>query len=290
MMEAETAVGPLLAALNDCAIDVRLGAARALTNIKDETVITPLIQTLIQLATKGDDVSIREEAAKLLNDVPGGRDALYAPIMDALRISDWTTVVMLIGEPLPFLPANPNLYFWRSLAYPGLGRLKEALADCEWFIKFARDPAETHYLHYASLLSQLNRHEEALAAARRAVELAPDQVDCQGDLAWYAYKAGQYEEGITASHRALELDSHQPTFAFNLGLMLLASGQPGEAVNAYQQGISLCAGLDVGTARAYLDGALGDLDELTTSRPELVSAIGPCKLLLVKPASEEESK
>jgi HEAT repeat protein len=289
IMEVESALEPLMEALKDDATEVRLAAARALTLIKDETAIPSLRETLIELTTAGEDLRIRESAAPILDDVPGGWSALYAPINEALNKSEWATALGLIGEDEPFLPRLPQLYLLRNFAYQGLERWEEALADCDWILRNAPPGTASGYAFptmHTRLLGRLNRLEDALFFARKTAEAFPNEAETHTVLAWQCYKSGQHNEGITAAQNALNLDPNQPKAAFNLGLLLTASERPDEAAGAYQQALALCGNLDAETARAYLNGVIGNLDALAASRPELASAINEQKEPLVKAARE----
>lgn len=147
------------------------------------------LKGLNELAMKGDGARIREEEAKELLKIPGGRDTLYAPIHDALSKRKYKDVIELIGEERPFMSDNPNLYALRSLAYDGFDRLDQALADSEVFFQSAPHPNATHFLHHATLLSRLGRDENAKLAARKAVELASNETEvfdsCFGWLAGF---------------------------------------------------------------------------------------------------------
>ena len=124
-----------------------------------------------------DNASKHEKDAKELFSLPGGRDALYAPIHDALGKRNYKKVIELIGEKLPFMNDNPNLYALRSLAYDGLEFLDKALSDSEVFLQKAPHPNIAHFLHHATILSRLDRHEDAMVATRKARELASKEVD-----------------------------------------------------------------------------------------------------------------
>ena len=61
---------------------------------------------------------------------------------------------------------------------------------------------------YAGLLSNMGRHEEAIAHAQRAQELDPISVSANTALGRILYRARRYDESITACQKALEFDSN----------------------------------------------------------------------------------
>ncbi len=98
----------------------------------------------------------------------------------------------------------------RSLA--NLGELDLAVARCTAVLERYRDAPELHYLH-AVLLVELNRYEEAIAAARRAIYLEP------------ALAVAHFVLGDAASRAARNVVAHR---AYKTAAELVA-GMPGDA-------------------------------------------------------------
>lgn len=95
---------------------------------------------------------------------------------------------------------------------------------------------------FATLLSALGRHDEAIARMERALSNDPLSLVIHSDLALVLYFAERSEEAIRACERALDLD---PTFAyayFVSGLALAATGRVHEAVEAGHTAVETSGG------------------------------------------------
>jgi hypothetical protein len=84
-------------------------------------------------------------------------------------------------------------------------------------------------------------------------------------------RANQLEKSIAAGRRTLEQDLKRPVAEFNLWIDSTGLGPKPGRHGCLQAGIILCAELDQETARAFLDGASGDLDALILDRPQLAA-------------------
>jgi predicted O-linked N-acetylglucosamine transferase (SPINDLY family) len=90
----------------------------------------------------------------------------------------------------------------------------------------------------AAALNECQRAEPALAAARRAVELAPDAIEALNNLGVALDRAGHPLEAAAVYRRALALTA-SPVLWNNLGNVLKTAGRMAEAVAAYREAIRL---------------------------------------------------
>lgn len=81
-----------------------------------------------------------------------------------------------------------------------------ALEHFERALELAPGRAMTHHWAAAAYAS-LGRFEEAVAAARRAVELDPVSLSVRADLGWYHLAAGQWRAALEQCEKALEISS-----------------------------------------------------------------------------------
>jgi TolB-like protein/DNA-binding winged helix-turn-helix (wHTH) protein/Tfp pilus assembly protein PilF len=95
--------------------------------------------------------------------------------------------------------------------------------------------------------SALGRHDEAIAAARRAKELDPVSAAVGQDLGWYLYFARRYDEAALAFERALELDPNDVGLRRAWANALAFAGRWDEALEVRAQ-----ASAQVGVASARL--------------------------------------
>ena len=120
-------------------------------------------------------------------------------------------------------------------------------------IQFNPGSALTHHW-YASFLSALGRHDEAIAEARRAVELGPLEPYFRVILAAVLSTAHQYESAVNELEKVMALDNQILHAYLVLGETLLQMGRTTEAIAEFEkaQAISPDAGaFDASLSYAY---------------------------------------
>jgi tetratricopeptide (TPR) repeat protein len=158
--------------------------------------------------------------------------------------------------------------------------LGQVLKDHEWDFPAAErsyqkalalDPeyATAHHW-YSNFLSAVGRLDEALAEARRALELEPLSLVINQLVARPHYFARRYEEALEASRRTLEME---PGFALSylqLGLVHTAMGASGAAVEALRRFLELTGGSTLAVGLLGLaHGRAGDRREALKLLDEL---------------------
>lgn len=92
------------------------------------------------------------------------------------------------------------------------------------------------------LLSATGRHEEALAAELRALELEPFTLIYNLHPGWICYHARRYDEAVEYHKRALELDDQFPLTWFYFGVVLIAQGNYEDAIASIHRALELAGG------------------------------------------------
>jgi serine/threonine protein kinase/tetratricopeptide (TPR) repeat protein len=95
---------------------------------------------------------------------------------------------------------------------------------------------------YSIYLSVVGRHEEAIAQAKRALELDPLSLIIQANLGGRYLRSGRYQEAIQECQKAIEMD---PTFAVAhncVGYAYLQMARAPEAVAEFQTAVRLSGG------------------------------------------------
>ena len=115
---------------------------------------------------------------------------------------------------------------------------------------------------FSHLLTAIGRHEESLAASKKAIELAPFDLPSQNHLGWCYYFSGEYDRAVEQLRRALELDPIHGQTRLLLGRALLQKGMHREALNELSRNLELSPGSPeriAALAEAY--GVSGRRDE-----------------------------
>jgi protein O-GlcNAc transferase len=115
-----------------------------------------------------------------------------------------------------------------ALAISDQGRWDEALRVVEEVL--VQDPSDAQALVVKSgTLLQLNRGEDALAAARLAIDAHPDKEESRGALAWALLKVGQPAEALS-TFESLQPSHHHVDVSAGRGAALSALGRHEEAM------------------------------------------------------------
>jgi serine/threonine protein kinase/tetratricopeptide (TPR) repeat protein len=97
--------------------------------------------------------------------------------------------------------------------------------------------------HWHSIyLSTLSRHEEAIAEAKRALDLDPLSLIIQANLGGRYLRAGRYAEAIQECQKALDMDSSFVIGHDCVGFGYLQTGHPQEAIAEFQTAVRLSNG------------------------------------------------
>jgi tetratricopeptide (TPR) repeat protein len=133
--------------------------------------------------------------------------------------------------------------------------------------------AETSQFHndHGVELAGAGRRDEAVAAFRRALEIAPDDAHVRGNLGVTLMQLGRLDEARAALRQAVRLEPGSAALQFNLGGVLHVSGYVDEAIAAYGRAIELQP--DAGEAWCSLGVALRLKGELGRSLDAYARAV-----------------
>jgi serine/threonine-protein kinase len=97
--------------------------------------------------------------------------------------------------------------------------------------------------HWHSIyLSTLSRHEEAIAEAKRALELDPLSLIIQANLGGRYLRASRYADAIQECQKALDMDSSFVIGHDCVGFAFLQTGRPQEAIAEFQSAVAISKG------------------------------------------------
>lgn len=177
-------------------------------------------------------------------------DATYAPAYSGLADTYlrlvWQGAPRQEGLALGKAAASKALELDESLgeAHASLAASREferdwAGADREYRRAIELNPNYAHAHHwYSQFLSEVGRHDEAIAEIRRAYELDPlsPRTWTPGDA---LYMARRYDEAIAYAQRLLELDANEPSAYKILSLAYWAKGDLARHMEAWSKYVLL---------------------------------------------------
>jgi TolB-like protein/class 3 adenylate cyclase len=157
--------------------------------------------------------------------------------------------------------AGLALLYWKGSQLGELHRgldvsYLEARLRAREYLKMAmKGPTSLAHL-VASEISLLRRqYEEAIADAKQAIALDPDDPSCHESFGWTLIMAGKPEEAVDFVKKAMRLDPHNPArYLYLLGLAHFAMGQLEEAVTSIEKARKLNPdhlGMEATLAAAY---------------------------------------
>jgi TolB-like protein/DNA-binding winged helix-turn-helix (wHTH) protein/Flp pilus assembly protein TadD len=92
---------------------------------------------------------------------------------------------------------------------------------------------------YASVLSNMGRHEEAIVEARRSRELDPVSVSSNTALGRILFRARKYDDSIKACRKAVELDPNDASPLWWMALSHERKGELAEAIVELEKAVAL---------------------------------------------------
>src|SRR5262245_25333529 len=114
----------------------------------------------------------------------------------------------------------------------------EAEREFERAIALNRNYATAHQW-YAEYLTAMGRHEEAIAAIKRAQELDPGSLIVSRDVGWHYYCARQYDRAIEQCQATLNMDPNFAPAHTLLGLAYVKKGMLPPAIAKLQRAVEL---------------------------------------------------
>ena len=152
----------------------------------------------------------------------GKQDSAVAGLMAVLRIDPRNTEA---------LRSLATIYVRRGMGEDALRVAEDALAA---------DPRDGYsYFNRGLALELLGRREEAAEQYREAVRLAPDLAEAYANLAQIYLDKGAGADALAAARKAVDLASGKPEMHYVLGQTLELARQPEEALQHYMTAIKL---------------------------------------------------
>lgn len=227
----------------------------------DETAIS-LYATVRDLADRGDFIEANQAARKLTESYPDfaggwimlGNTALSGEqFVKATRRANELAENATDGERLW---AATNLSFVTNDTAEGI-RLGKQLVD-------AYPDAPRAWVVYAGLLAGQNQHDDARAAGKKALALAPGEVYTHNNLGFsYLYNDPKdFAEAERHFQHAIDIDAQEDNYWVNMGDVHRAMGDLEAARSDYSKALELDAENEIAAVkRGHVNSFLGNYDE-----------------------------
>jgi TolB-like protein/class 3 adenylate cyclase len=151
-------------------------------------------------------------------------DPQYAHAHAALAATNWETWKRFWQSPLGFTDGSHG---------PRV-RAEQLL------LKAMQDPSPLAHQVASAMLLHQQQYEAAIAEARNAIELDPNDADNYIALANALTLSGEAEEAIEWVERAMRLNPHYPAFyLYQLGLVQFAMGEFAQAATSLEKAVAL---------------------------------------------------
>jgi tetratricopeptide (TPR) repeat protein len=142
-------------------------------------------------------------------------------------------------------------------------------AEREFERAIALDPNNAYaHINYSLYLSNMGKHDEAIAEAKRALELDPLSIDNNNCLGWIFYVARHYDRAIEQYQNTLEMSQDLILARYFLAMSYVAKDMYSEAFAEVQKGIERSGG-----EVPQLKSALGILYSLMGRRDEAMKVL-----------------
>ncbi|AKU93094.1 putative binding-protein-dependent transport system protein [Vulgatibacter incomptus] len=211
---------------------------------KDSAELEPLVHAALE-KRPADHLPLDLMATRLLSEAEGPKRAL--PWINLLLTVQphGPRGHLLAGEALARLGRNGQaLLEYRTAARLGtqtMTRVVEIYPDSEAILEAAPSEAEPAR-QAAHALAKLQRSDDAIAVASRALELSPEDEGLLQALYWFETTAGRHEEALAHALRMRGLNPESDAAWANEARALAALGRKDEARARYAEGLERLRG------------------------------------------------
>ena len=224
---------------------------------------------------------------------PHDAAALYHSGRVALAKRDYTLAVERLNASLAGAPTASSIHYSLSLAYRGLGDVKNADAQLRLRGNVDPSPSDPLMQQVATVLQNASAFEvqgadalaerrwpEAVVALRQAVTLAPNNAFNHLNLGTALYETGDSAGALAEFHEAVRLSPDLAKAYYGIGIVAEASGRDKDAIEAFTTAVkhdpdSAEARLSLGDAlrrNGHDAEALAQYDAVIKSSPSASAA------------------
>jgi tetratricopeptide (TPR) repeat protein len=183
----------------------------------------------------------RAGTAEVVLIVLAGGAAVALGARTARRNADYASAVAMWADVTSQRPGHARGHLYHGVALAMEGRLEEAAAAYRRAIAIAPDFAEAE-ANLGKALAKLGRHAEAVSHYQRALRGTEEDPDVRHSLAISLERAGRGAEAIEEYRRVIASRPDHPLAHFNLGLALKHMGRWEEALAAFGEALRVAPG------------------------------------------------
>ena len=173
--------------------------------------------------------------------------------------------VAVYCQAISLYPEDDSYYRFLAKFQRQTGDIKKAIKLYRHAIELDPKQPSWVYQHLGGLLSEQERHDEAVAVYCQAISLYPENVSCYKALAKAQYNTGYLKKAISSYLTAIEIEPEQsPEFYHYLAQIVKEQGELDLAISVKHKIIDLNEDL-ADEALTYLEKAILQLAQRTTN-------------------------
>ena len=196
---------------------------------RGEQRLNAQIRVAVLLAEGGDVEAARRHLHGVRSESVQEAVRIYSAEAGLLaRVARYEEAMEVFDTSLEAFPGNSDLLYARGMLAVKMDRLDVLERDMRAIISREPDNADALNALGYTLADRTDRHEEAYALIRRAIELQPDDHYIVDSLGWVLHRMGRHQEALVQLRRAMSINP-DPEIAAHLGEVLWVLGNKVEA-------------------------------------------------------------
>ncbi|MBT28924.1 MAG: hypothetical protein CMO01_04610 [Thalassobius sp.] len=205
--------------------------------------------------------NVNNEIASLSEDIrdiliqlnPNQASYLMERAEENMRNGNYAAALEDANTLISLLPSRTSLYDFRARVYRNLQRFEDAVKDYDQIIKMevlaaAASKSEVSsvgiYIDKGFCLSRLGKHQQAIDAYNKALEVSPDNAIAYNYRGWSYFQLNDHEKALDDYRKALKLFPGLGTTISNLGLLKYYMGEKDSATYYLKKAITYDNTLD----------------------------------------------
>jgi tetratricopeptide (TPR) repeat protein len=159
--------------------------------------------------------------------------------LSQMELEQYADAVISFQEALKGSPEDVNITYKMAQSYEKSGQLEQA---AETYYKLAEISPKSARLYYNTVINMYNSAkmpENAAAAARKMIELNPNDLDALFNLGFMLVQMNKYTEAIEVLDKVIALNPDMEYAHLNKGFSFYSLKQYSKAIEAYSETVEL---------------------------------------------------